>query len=209
MSDLERIRADLRLSDKRIRHTDGVVRMALTLARRHYPHLPETDVELAALMHDFTKEYTLEQQLDICLRYGIPVTDEDREKPKLLHARTAAALAEHRYGLSAGICSAIRWHTTGRPAMTPLESLIYFADYIEENRVYPSCVRLRAYYEKQLRKREPDKALLYGLAKSFDVTLEDLIEHKEIIDAATVEARNYYRRLIIKEKTDDGSSETD
>ena len=204
MSDLERIRADLKLSDKRMRHTDGVVRMALTLARRHYPSLPEADVECAALMHDFTKEYTLEEQLEICGRYGIDVTEEDREKPKLLHARTAAALAEHRYGLPPAICSAVRWHTTGRPAMTPLEALIYFADYIEENRVYPSCVRLREFYEKQLRKREPDEALLYGLAKSFDVTLEDLIEHKEIIDAATVEARNYYRRQIIFLKGENG-----
>lgn len=200
MTALERVRADLRLSEKRMLHTNGVIRMALTLARRHFPDLPERDVEIAALMHDFTKEYTLEQQLEVCNRYGIPVTDEDREKPKLLHARTAAALAEHKYGLSREICSAVRWHTTGRPAMTPMESLIYFADYIEENRVYPSCVRLRDYYEKQCRKREPDLALLYGLAKSFDITLEDLIEHKEIIDTATVEARNYYRRKVADTK---------
>ena len=204
MRTAERIRNDLRLSDKRMLHTEGVVQMALTLARRHYPDLPEEDVETAALMHDFTKEYTLEQHLEICTRYGIPVTDEDREKPKLLHARTAAALAEHLYGLPPEICSAVRWHTTGRPGMTPLETVIYFADYIEENRVYPSCVRLREYYEKQVRKREPDRALLYGVAKSFDVTLEDLIKHKEYIDAATVEARNFYRRRICEEKANDG-----
>ena len=197
MTDYERIRSEISLSDKRMKHTEGVIKAAEALAGRHFPFLSSEDVRVAALMHDFTKEYTLEQHREICLRWGIPMTPEDIEKPKLLHARTAAAIAEHTYGLNPEICSAVRWHTTGRPAMQPMEIVIYFADYIEENRVYPACVKLREFYEKQLGKRkDPSDALLRAVAKSFDITLQDLIENKELIDQTTVEARNYYRRLI-------------
>ena len=185
------------LSEKRMRHTEGVIRASETLAERHFPRLPLEQVRVAALLHDFTKEYTVEQQMELCRLYAIPTSGEDLMQPKLLHARTAAAIAEHRYHMDPDVCSAIRWHTTGRPGMSPLETVLYFADYIEENRTFPSCVKLREYYERQLQKRKnPSEALLYAIAKSFDVTLKDLISHKELIDMTTVEARNYYRKMI-------------
>ena len=204
MDVLEKIRADLPLSEGRMRHTEGVVKAALTLAERHFPFLPEDDVRKAALMHDYTKEYDVERQLALCETYGLAVSEEEKAAPKLLHARTAAAVAEQEYRLSPSVCAAVRWHTTGRPGMEPLEIVIYFADYIEENRTFPSCIRLRRYYERQLEKRKTaSEALLYGLAKSFDLTLLTLIDEKGLIDRMTVEARNYYRMLIKKGNTED------
>ena len=193
----DRIRADLELSERRMLHTEGVIKAAVEIAARHFPSLPEERVRVAALMHDFTKEYSLEKQTEICARYGIPTGEAESKKPKLLHAKTAAAIAEHEYRLPPDVCSAVRWHTTGRAKMSPLELTVYFADYIEENRAFPTCVKLRAYYERQLKKRKNGlDALLYAVAKSFDLTLTDLISDKEWIDPVTVEARNYYRRII-------------
>ena len=197
MTAFERIRNDISLSEKRMRHTEGVIRASETLAERHFPRLPAEQVRVAALMHDFTKEYATEKQMELCALYEIPTSGEDLLQPKLLHAKTAAAIAEHRYHLDPEVCSAIRWHTTGRPGMSPLETVLYFADYIEENRTFPACVKLREYYERQLQKRkDPSEALLYAIARSFDVTLKDLISNKELIDMTTVEARNYYRKMI-------------
>lgn len=193
----ERIRNDLCLSEKRMAHTMGVVRASLMLAQRHFPDLPAEWVEIAALMHDYTKEYTVDRQLALCAKYGISLSEEEKAMPKLLHGRTAAEIARDVYGLNDEICSAIRWHTTGRPAMSPLETILYFADYIEDTRTFPECVKLRSYYEKQYAKKPGSLQALYkGLAKSFDVTIRDLLASKKLIDRMTVEARNYYLSQI-------------
>lgn len=197
MTDIQQIRADLRLSDQRLQHTEGVIKAALALADRHYPDLSPERVELAALMHDYTKEFTPAQHFTVCARYGIELTDDERHAPKLLHARTAAAIAQHVYGLPADVCGAIRWHTTGKAAMTPLELVVYLADYIEENRTHPACIRLREYYEKECQSmKRISRALNKTLVRSFDSTIRDLMASRMPIDVNTFEARNYYLRLL-------------
>ena len=192
----DNILQDLRLSDKRMKHTLGVVKAAVMLAERHFPEITPEEAETAALMHDFTKEYPVERHLEICERYGVEVTEEEIASPKLLHAKSGAALAKEVYGLPPEIVSAVRWHTTGRPAMTPLEVVLYFADYIEENRTFPGCVRLRSFYEKEYEKRkDKQKALFLALERSFELTMRDLLSEKKPIDGMTVEARNYYLKL--------------
>lgn len=192
----EKILQDLRLSDKRMKHTLGVVKAAVMLAERHFPEIAPEDAEIAALMHDYTKEYPVEKHLEICARYGVEVTEEEIASPKLLHAKSGAALAKEVYGLKPEIVSAVRWHTTGRPAMEPLEVVLYFADYIEENRTFPGCVRLRNYYEKEFTSRkDKQKSLYLALERSFELTMRDLLSEKKPIDGMTVEARNYYLKL--------------
>ncbi len=197
MTDANAILSAMTVSDKRLRHTLGVAECAKKLAATHFPALDRNEVELAALMHDFTKEYTFEQQLELCRYYGIILSEEEREEPKLIHSKTAAAIADERFGLSKEACSAIYWHTTGRAAMTPFETVIYLADYIEEFREHPDCVRLRNYYEKRIQK-EKDKsvALIKTLIKSFDITIKMLIDDGKIINGAAVTARNYYIKAL-------------
>lgn len=193
MTDLQQIRSDLQLSEKRLKHTEGVVKAALQLAENHYPTLDREKVELAALMHDFTKEYTPAQHFQICARYGIALSETDRSAEKLLHARTAAAIAYHVYALPEDVCEAIRWHTTGRADMTPLETVIYLADWIEENRTWPACVRLRSYYEKEIpavRRRE--RTLYRTLVRAFESVIRDNLTDRVYIDPNTVLARNFY-----------------
>ena len=63
------------------------------------------------------------------------MTDVERRNTALLHAKMGAFLAKEQYGITdPGILSAVAYHTTGRPAMTLLEKIIYVADYIEPNR---------------------------------------------------------------------------
>jgi HD superfamily phosphohydrolase YqeK len=104
-------------------------------------------------------------------------------------------IAEKEYRLSPEIVSAIRWHTTGRENMSPLECVIYFADYIEDTRTFPACVRLREYYEKQYASlKDKSRALNKALVRSFDITIRDLLSEGKTVDPNTVSARNHYLR---------------
>ena len=52
-----------------------------------------------------------------------------------IHARLGAYFAEYEYGITdSEILDAITYHTTGRPAMTMIEKIVYLADYIEPGR---------------------------------------------------------------------------
>lgn len=194
---IETVRKDLQLSEKRLRHTEGVVKAALLLVERHFPgEISPEDAELAALLHDYTKEYTVEQHLAVCEQYGVRIPPEEQRMKKLLHARTASILAEHVYHAPEAVCDAVRWHTTGRAAMHPLELVIYFADYIEAGRKHPSCIRLREYYEKQYQTRKnKTRALQLALVRSFDTTVRLLLAEHKLVDPFTIQARNYYLEL--------------
>lgn len=193
MIDANGIISSMTLSERRLKHTFGVADAAKELAKTHFPALDLKQVELAALMHDFTKEYSVERQFELCEQYNIQLTDEEKANPKLLHAKTGAVIASHRFALPTDACSAIYWHTTGRPAMSPFEIVIYLADYIEEFRDDPGCIKLREYYQKAL-KKESDKAVALHktLVRSFDTTIKYLITDGKTINSTTIEARNYY-----------------
>ena len=145
MTDANAILSAITVSERRLKHTLGVAEAAKEIARAHFPALDLKQVELAALMHDFTKEYSYERQLELCEKYGIELAEDEKNNPKLLHAKTAAMIASDRFSLSTEICNAIYWHTTGKAAMSPFEIVIYLADYIEEFR--EDWEEIRAIYE--------------------------------------------------------------
>ncbi len=197
MTDANRILSSMNISERRLKHTLGVAECAKELAKAHFPALDLKQVELAALMHDYTKEYPVEKQFELCAHYGIELTEEEKLTPKLLHGKTAAMIASDRFGLPSETCMAIHWHTTGRANMTPFEIVIYLADYIEEFRDDPSCIKLREFYQKAMKKeRDKSLALLKTLVRSFDTTLKHLISGEKLIDKNTIAARNYYLKQL-------------
>ena len=135
------------MSQKRYAHTCAVERMVVRLGELFCPEqIPE--LRAAALLHDITKEYDTDTQLELCRRMGVPTDESDRLAHKTLHARTAAALIPEAYPdfHHETVISAVRWHTTGRAGMTLCERLLYLADYIDDSRLFPDCVRLRALF---------------------------------------------------------------
>ena len=84
--------------------------------------------------------------------------------PPVLHAMTGAALAREEFGVSDAVFGAIRWHTTGRPDMTPLEKIVYLADAIEPTRSYPAVEKLRELAEKDL-----DAAVLAAMERTLEL----------------------------------------
>ncbi len=71
--------------------------------------------------------------------------------PPVMHQYTGAFLAEHRFGVTdPDVLNAIRYHTSGREDMSPLERLILIADMLEPARDFEGIDTLRAALERDL-----------------------------------------------------------
>lgn len=192
-----------RLSQKRYTHTAAVEDMVIRLATLYCPEEIPT-LRAAALLHDLTKEYDLDAQLEICHRFSIPVEPGDRFAYKTLHAKTAAALIPVEFPAYADerVISAVRWHTTGRAGMTLPERLLYLADYIDDSRLFPDCVRLRGYFwnasPENMAYEERMAHLRDTLIMSFDMTVRALLSEGALISTDTAHARN---ELVLEQLT--------
>ena len=170
------------LKPSRIPHVTGCEQEAVRLAERW-----SADAEKAreaAILHDITKKEPLSEQLKLCAGYGIMTDGDELKNSKLLHAMTAAAIAEHEFGSSSEVVNAIKWHTTGREDMTLLEKIIFIADYIEPNRDFEGLDHLRS-----LAYEDIDEALLSAL----EMSLEDMKEHSIVPHGRTQCAVNWLR----------------
>lgn len=195
------------LKEKRYLHTLSVERESASLSEIFFPHDKQTEMRLrvSALLHDITKALSLEKQLQYCEEFGIIVRKDDFLSPKVFHAKTASALAARDFAdfTDEEILSGIRWHTTGRYGMSLFESIIYLADYIEPERTFDDCVRLREYFYSSLNGTAfSEDVLVDTMILSFDMTISALMKEGALIDSDTIEARNYF--VIKKLKKDMG-----
>lgn len=191
MYDLEEMKEKVRKSQKesRFAHTLGVMETAIQLAERYQEDVRKA--EIAALLHDCAKGFSGQEQLQLCKRYGLTITEAEERNPFLLHAKLGAYLAKTEYSVDdEEILDAIRWHTTGRPEMTQLDKIIYIADYIEPNRNQaPNLDEIR-----HLAKVNLDECL-YTILKA---TLAYLETKSDVIDPMTKQTYLYYKKLLNK-----------
>lgn len=165
------------LKPSRIPHVQGCEMEARFLARR-WGEDPDRAGE-AAILHDVTKKENLDVQLRLCKKYGIIPDNMEQGDTKLLHSITGAAVARYEFGCDDDICSAIRWHTTGRTGMTLLEKIIYLADYIEPTRDFPGVEELR-----KISYTDIDDALEMGFSMSLDeMKREGITPHVNTFEA--------------------------
>ncbi|MBQ4325208.1 MAG: bis(5'-nucleosyl)-tetraphosphatase (symmetrical) YqeK [Clostridia bacterium] len=135
-----------RLGDKRLAHTLRVAEEAKRLAELYLPI--DTDlVEVAALLHDVTKELSDGEQYALCRAFGID-TAEAEGSPQILHAWTGAGVTRRDFPEFAhpAVMQAVYRHTTGTPDMTLMDEIIFVADYIEPGKLHEDCVRTRAWF---------------------------------------------------------------
>jgi predicted HD superfamily hydrolase involved in NAD metabolism len=177
-------------SEHRFTHSLGVQYTSICLAMKYGYDLSKA--ELAGILHDCAKHYSAEKLIKICEKNKIPITDSESKSPFLLHAKVGALLAVDKYGVTDNtVLDAIRCHTTGKPAMTMLEKIVFVADYIEPGRNNaPNLDTLR-----QLSFENIDEAVLAILQQ----TLDYLKGKKQDIDQHTVETYNYYKHLLGRE----------
>ncbi len=168
------------LKPSRVAHVLGCRDTAVALARRW--GADQTDAARAGLLHDITKALDGPLQLTLCREYGTILDDFSACNPKTLHALTGSLVAERIFGENPAVVSAIRCHTTGKPAMNTLEKILYVADYMEPNRSFPGVERLRALAFSDL-----DGALKLGLT----MTLALLTSQHRQLSPESAEALAY------------------
>jgi HD superfamily phosphohydrolase YqeK len=87
--------------------------------------------------------------------------------------------------------------------MTLTEQLLYLADYIDESRLFPDCVRLRSFFWDAHPERMTMEDRLIHLRRtlimSFDMTMRALLSECAVISPDTALARN---RLVLAELTE-------
>lgn len=149
------------VGDKTCSHCINVMHEAVKLAG--FYNVDEEKARVAGLLHD-------------CGKFR-------NKGDNLTHAELGAQLARSNYGVEdVDILNAIRYHTTGREAMTQLEKIIFIADKIEVNRSYKGVEELRhlAYYNI-------DKAII----KSIDSTMEYVRQKNSVVDIKSVKTLEY------------------
>ena len=190
MVDYDFIKMEKKLSDyldeSRYIHTQGVMYTAAAMAMAHGCDL--TKARVAGLLHDCAKCIPNKKKLKLCKEHDIAVTEFEKEHPFLIHAKLGAYIASRKYNVDdPEILSAIACHTTGKPAMTDLEKIIYIADYIEPGRdKAPNLARIRYIAFQNL------DECMYEILRD---TLQYLDQGSSDIDNATVEAFQYYSKI--------------
>ena len=124
------------LSNKRCRHVLNVRETAVKLAKQYGADVRRC--EIAALLHDITKEMERGKQLQMLEASGIMSDMVVLKSPPLYHAYTGAIYAEKTLGITdETVLNAIRYHTVARAGMSPEEKIVYLADAISKDRSYP------------------------------------------------------------------------
>ncbi len=173
-----------KLDKERYEHTIGVMYTASALAMCHNANVEQA--LLAGLLHDCAKCIPNDKKIKLCRKYRLEVSDVERSNPSLLHAKLGAYLARKKYHVEDyEVLCAIKSHTTGKPAMTLLEKIIYIADYIEPGRgELPNMPEVR-----RLAFHNIDECLY----RMLEDTLKYLKNRKLPIDEMTEKTYHYYK----------------
>lgn len=146
MEELNKIKRKVKryLDKERYEHTIGVMHTAGCLAMRYGADLESALV--AGLLHDCAKCLSSDEKIRLCKKYHLDINEAEMKNPGLLHAKLGAFLAWKKYNVEdKQILRAIAAHTTGRPAMSLLDKIIYIADFIEPGRCEaPNLADVRA-----------------------------------------------------------------
>lgn len=171
-------------SEKRKVHTEGVRKTAIELAEK-YGADPEK-AEIAALFHDMYRGVS-ENTLNYYVKH-LGLDTRYMNNANLAHGKIAAIVMERDFDVKdPDIINAVSFHTTGRAGMSTLEKVVYLADAIEPNRVYPGVDELRKAAEEDL-----DKACLMSLTSTADFVRSA----GKYLDQDTVLAKEYLEEVI-------------
>lgn len=175
------------LTEKRYKHTVGVMETAITLAKTY--GVDEKKAELAAIFHDYAKFRPKEEMKKIIIEENMPA-ELLVYNSELWHAPVGAFLVEKEVGITdKEVLDAIKYHTSGRIGMTPLEKVVYLADYIEPGRKFPGVEDVRELAKKDLNialEKAVKNTIAFLMEKNQPVypdsfhTYNDLVMHRRI-----------------------------
>ena len=129
------------------------------------------------------KDSSPAEQLTLIEKAGIHLSEVEQSAKKLYHAISGMAyLQEVLHIHDREILNAVYYHTVGHAGMSPLEQVIFIADFTSADRDYPGVERMREKAHTDLR-----LAMIEGLA----FTIQDLAKQEVPIHPDTVAAFNW------------------
>ena len=171
----------------RLAHVYGVRDTAFELGKKYDLDLHK--LELASLLHDMTKYFTYDEHVAI-IKKNFDNSDYILKEfnKEILHSFSARIYAQQKYGIEdPDVLDAIQNHTVGSPNMSIYEKIIFISDYIEPNRTYESCVKVRKIAQDNL-----DLAVF--------IAIDDSIKHnektKDKVPEIAYQARRYYKTIL-------------
>ncbi len=201
----EKIISDInQIVGKRIHHIisckDEALEMAEVLEVGGYDSFR---LAIAALLHDITHKYSLEEQLEFCKNNGIELDEETLASPNTIHAVTGAEYAKLKYPEFADgtVADIIRSHTVGCSDMTVCQKILCLADYIEKTRQYEVCRNMRKWFWDNISVPGQNKNKILDLAlwKYFDITAEHVRKNGEKLNNNMIKAQKHLEKSIEKE----------
>lgn len=180
--DLDYLKSRLReqVPEHRYIHSLGVAEEAKKLAVRF--GADPVKAEIAGILHDYTKYWPKDQLAKVIQKHSELPDDLLEYSPELWHGPVASIIIQDEFHITdLDIINAIRYHTSGREEMSPLEKIICLADYIEPARDYPGVDEIRTLSDQSLEK---------ALIKAFDGTIQFLMKKHWTIYPLTIATRN-------------------
>lgn len=160
------------LTEKRLVHTSNVMTLAVSYARRLKENADKAF--LAAMLHDCAKYLNPSEY-----GFSYPSVPEP-----VVHQFLGADILEKFYGVKdEDILNAVRYHTTGRPCMSALEKIVFLADLLEKDRVFPGVQTLRSAASENFEK---------GFATAVKELYSFLSDGGEDVYYLTKECRDFY-----------------
>lgn len=175
---INKLYADYKLKPKRIEHSYSTALCGVRMAKRVKVNTDKAT--LALLLHDIGKSTSLEDAESM----GLKLREEVKNMPEpIRHAEIGAEIIRQKLNISdEEIVEAVRWHTTGKPAMTELEKVVFLADCIEPLRDYPTVDEIRKATEISV-----DNGVKTALKRTVEYIGEDNIY------PMTLKAYEYYK----------------
>ena len=169
-----------RLSEKRYKHSLNVADTAAKLAIVHNMHADKA--YLAGLMHDYAKNLSGDELLEIAQKNDLLNDDVEILAPHVLHGPVGAyLLKKENIVTDEEVLQAISLHTIGSEYMTPFDALVYIADYIEPGRNFGNVDNIRAIAYKNLE---------FAFVSCLESVIAYLLSVGGYIHPAAIKARN-------------------
>ena len=169
-----------RLSKERLYHSKCVAIRCVELADRY--GVDKESAKMVGIIHDIAKEMPNEEKLMYCKEHSLEIDNVEKSSPGLLHGKIGSHIAKTEFGYSEDLCSAIRYHTTGKEKMSQLDKTLYVADMSSEDRNFPDKK-----YIIDLANKDLDECVKYILKTG----ITELMEKNRKIHLNSIKALNY------------------
>ncbi len=167
------------LSEKRYRHSIGVMKKAEELAKKY--QVDSNKAKLVGLAHDIAKDMSTDEKMQYVFSHNIEIDEIEKNNTELLHAKIGADICKEKYEFTEDMQQAILYHTVGNPRMDDLAKILFVADKTEEGRKY-------------INKEEVDniKTLEEQVVYFIDRSIEYTIEKGGLLHPDSIYTRNYF-----------------